>query len=127
MIGPLFTTALIDVVQPANVYDNEYVPTPILGSKSFPVTPVPDQVPPAGVPIKVVAGSPGQNDPRALAERDNTNTSKNIEAPGHPAALDSVTWIALGYNPATPPQLTVIVFVPCPPVIVLPPPVEAQL
>ena len=52
---------------------------PTVGSKLLPVTPVPDHVPPAGVPTRFAAGSPGQNDPKAFADRSNINTSNKLK------------------------------------------------
>ena len=93
------------------------------GSKSLPTTPVPDHVPPAGLPTNNVDGSPGQNGPRAFPDKSNTYMSKSTGVPGQLFTFVSITSTAFGYSPEVPPQSTVIEFVPWPVCKAPPPPV----
>ena len=61
-----------------------------------------------------MVGSPGQNGPILLAVRLRIKTSNKTGVPGQFVELVSITSTAFGINPGTPPQSTVIEFVPCP-------------
>ncbi len=87
------------------------------GQKVFPTTPVPDHVPPAGVPVSGTQGSPAQKGPTKviLGNISRMKTSNTTGVLTQPSALVAKTVMAFGINPGlAADQSTLIEFVPCP-------------
>jgi hypothetical protein len=91
-------------VQPPKLY--VYVtfdePTPaVAGQNWLPVTPFPDQIPPAGEPTKVTQGALTQNGPDwNVGIIFSTNTFKRTGGPIHPNSLVGKTETAFVIRPA---------------------------
>ena len=94
------------------------VPAPAVpGQNVFPTTPVPDQVPPKGVPASGAQGASAQNGPTKviLGNTSRMNTSKMTGVLTQPSALVAKTVIAFGIKPgAAADQSTLIELVPWP-------------
>ena len=112
------TEVVVENVHPpcVTVYVIVFVPiVAFAGQNWFPVTPGPENVPPAGVPVSVTQGSVEQNGPRAVIVgiTCNINTLTVTGVDWHPPAFDATTVIALLIRPGdAEDQLTLIVFVP---------------
>ena len=129
-VGVPYTGTTTDVVtvQPAEVIvyvtvDVALVPFVTLSGQNWlPTTPVPDQVPPTGVPTRFTQGSDSQNGPKAVIVGITwyINTFKLIGVAGQLAGGgdEYVTDTPFVINPgAAADQLTDIELVPCPVVI----------
>ena len=107
---------------------NEPAPD-VVGQNSYTpplsTTPVPVHTPPAGVPVNATQGSPSQKGPIGVTVGTKMNTSR-VTVSVQPAALVSTTVSAPANKPPVLPQSTVIASVPCPEVIVPPPPFTVQ-
>ena len=94
------------------------VPAPAMpGQNVFPTTPVPDHVPPNGVPARGAQGASAQNGPTKviLGKTSRMKTFNNTGALVQPLALVAYTLMAFEINPgAAADQSTLIELVPCP-------------